>query len=107
MKRGFRVILFCQVRFHLPHRSFPLFTVGTETEIVRTGDGFLYSEQILSELTFIQAMKVIRTDLTAEGRLDVLEKVMAYRGGLSNGPSVATLALTQGVPRIFTSGKSL
>ena len=30
-----------------------------------------------------QAMKVIRADLTAEGRLDILEKVMAYRGGLS------------------------
>ena len=26
-------------------------------------------------------MKSLRTDLTSEGRLDVLERVMAYRGG--------------------------
>ncbi|KAF9792472.1 P-loop containing nucleoside triphosphate hydrolase protein [Thelephora terrestris] len=46
MKRGFRVILFCQRR-----KSCEL------------------------------AMKIIRAELTAEGRLDILEKVMAYRGG--------------------------
>jgi DEAD/DEAH box helicase domain-containing protein len=28
-------------------------------------------------------MKILRTDLSAEGRLDVLERVMPYRGGLS------------------------
>lgn len=39
-------------------------------------------------------MKVIRADLTAEGRLDILEKVMAYRGGLSTDLSVDALALT-------------
>ena len=38
-------------------------------------------------------MKVIRADLTAEGRLDVLEKVMAYRGGLSIDPPAETFAL--------------
>ena len=41
-----------------------------------------------------QAMKVIRADLTAEGRLDILEKVMAYRGGLWIDPSAEALALT-------------
>ena len=39
-------------------------------------------------------MKVIRADLTAEGRLDILEKVMAYRGGLSIGLFIRVLALT-------------
>ncbi|KZS99153.1 P-loop containing nucleoside triphosphate hydrolase protein [Sistotremastrum niveocremeum HHB9708] len=29
------------------------------------------------------AMKTLRTELTSEGRLDILEKVMAYRGGYS------------------------
>jgi len=28
-------------------------------------------------------MKILRTELTAEGRSDVLQKVMAYRGGYS------------------------
>ena len=26
-------------------------------------------------------MKALRTELTAEGRLDILKRVMAYRGG--------------------------
>jgi len=39
-------------------------------------------------------MKVIRADLIAEGRLDILEKVMAYRGGSSIDPPVEILALT-------------
>jgi hypothetical protein len=26
-------------------------------------------------------MKLLRTELTSEGRLDILERVMAYRGG--------------------------
>lgn len=30
-------------------------------------------------------MKTLRTDLTSEGRLDVLERVMAYRGGKNYG----------------------
>lgn len=38
---------------------------------------------IRSCLCFIvlQAMKTMRTDLGAEGRLDILERVMPYRGG--------------------------
>ena len=47
---------------------------------------------------------MIRADLTAEGRLDVLEKVMAYRGGLLIDPLVEALALTWGAPRIYASG---
>lgn len=43
-----------------------------------------------------QAMKVIRADLTAEGRLDILEKVMAYRGGSSIDSFVEVVALTTG-----------
>lgn len=27
-------------------------------------------------------MKTLRAELTAEGRLDILDKVMAYRGGI-------------------------
>ena len=42
-------------------------------------------------------MKVIRADLTAEGRLDILEKVMAYRGGLSIDPLVEVPALTRDI----------
>jgi DEAD/DEAH box helicase domain-containing protein len=30
-------------------------------------------------------MKLLRTELTSEGRLDILERVMAYRGGKSDG----------------------
>lgn len=33
-------------------------------------------------------MKIIRADLAAEGRLDILEWAMVYRGGLSVIPSV-------------------
>ena len=29
----------------------------------------------------IKAMKTLRAELSAEGRLDILERVMAYRGG--------------------------
>jgi hypothetical protein len=58
-------------------------------------------------LTVPQAMKVILADLTAEGRLDILEKVMAYRGGLSLDQSTEVLALTWGTHRVYTSGKSL
>jgi len=54
---------------------------------------------------FPQAMKVIRADLTAEGRLDILEKVMAYRGGLSIDPLVEVLALTRGAFRVYTPGR--
>lgn len=50
-------------------------------------------------------MKVIRADLTAEGRLDILERVMAYRGGLSVVPPVWAPVLTQKLFRIHTSGK--
>lgn len=49
-------------------------------------------------------MKVIRADLTAEGRLDILEKVMAYRGGLSIDPSNETLTLMEGTSRVYASG---
>lgn len=28
-----------------------------------------------------QAMKMLRTDLTGEGRIDILDRVKAYRGG--------------------------
>ena len=52
-------------------------------------------------------MKVIRADLTAEGRLDILEKVMAYRGGLSIDPLVEVPALTRGTFRVYTSGRYL
>ncbi|KAF7972104.1 hypothetical protein HWV62_18928 [Athelia sp. TMB] len=34
-------------------------------------------------ILFCKAMKTIRADLSAEGRLDILERVMAYRGGYS------------------------
>ena len=51
-------------------------------------------------------MKVMRADLTAEGRLDVLEKVMAYRGGLSIDRFVEALTLTWGSFRVYTSGKT-
>ena len=50
-------------------------------------------------------MKVIRADLTAEGRLDILKKVMAYRGGLSIDPLVEVPALTRGTFRVYTSGR--
>lgn len=30
-----------------------------------------------------QAMKTLRQELTADGRLDILERVMSYRGGYS------------------------
>ena len=48
---------------------------------------------------------MIRADLTAKGRLDILEKVMAYRGGLSIDSLIETIALTWGIPRVHTSGK--
>lgn len=37
---------------------------------------------LLTWYVTMQAMKMLRTDLSAEGRLDVLERVMSYRGGL-------------------------
>lgn len=52
-------------------------------------------------------MKVIRADLTAEGRLDILERVMAYRGGVWTLLFVQTPTLTRKVFRVHTTGKHL
>ncbi|KAG6832721.1 hypothetical protein H0H92_012293 [Tricholoma furcatifolium] len=64
MKRGIRVILFCKA------------------------SSSLYQHQ--STLTFLKirkvcelAMKTIRADLSSEGRYDILERTMPYRGGYS------------------------
>ena len=73
---------------------------------MRIGEASLDNKQTRIYLILSQAMKVIRADLTAEGRLDVLEKVMAYRGGLLITLFVKVPALTRGTFRVYTSGKS-
>ena len=35
------------------------------------------------DLTYHQAMKTLRQELSADGRHDILERVMSYRGGYS------------------------
>jgi len=72
---------------------------------VRTSETLLDTKQDWIDPVLSQAMKVIRADLTAEGRLDILEKVMAYRGGLSIECFVVLLTLTQGMSRIYTPSK--
>lgn len=47
-------------------------------------------------------MKSIRTELSSEGRLDILEKVMSYRGGWNK---ITCLKLKlKSTPRVFTTG---
>lgn len=72
---------------------------------MRTGKTSLRSKQTRINPIFSQAMKVIRADLTAEGRLDILERVMTYRGGPSNILFVHVLALMWKVFRVHASGK--
>jgi len=39
-------------------------------------------------------MKTIKTDLSNEGRLDILERVKAYRGGKTHQQRIVTYILT-------------
>jgi len=50
-------------------------------------------------------MKTIRTDLGAEGRLDILERVMSYRGGAEVGlDDFDDLLLNDQLCRLLTAG---
>ncbi|KAG6332893.1 hypothetical protein ID866_6200 [Astraeus odoratus] len=64
MKRGVRVILFCKVR-----KACELVSVARSCAADITHD--------------VKAMKTLRTELSSDGRLDILAKVMPYRGGYS------------------------
>lgn len=63
MERGVRVILFCKIRKICEWVSNDGHFDRRNTELI------------------VQAMKALRTELTAEGRFDILQRVMAYRGG--------------------------
>jgi DEAD/DEAH box helicase domain-containing protein len=83
MKCGVRVILFCKVNpqcdYHIHFMPF----CQIDPESLRIGCyklSLLYFHVVFLTQA-VQAMKTIRTDLTSEGRLDILERVMSYRGG--------------------------
>jgi DEAD/DEAH box helicase domain-containing protein len=65
MKRGVRVILFCKVSVN---KSSCMVQLTRSAQIRKTCE---------------QAMKTLRQELSAEGRIDILERVMSYRGGYS------------------------
>jgi hypothetical protein len=51
-----------------------------------------------------QAMKSVRTALSAEGRLDILKRVLPYRGGLRAYYISHVRLLTKTFGRLFTTG---
>lgn len=85
MKRGVRVILFCKVVLDFPRLpDIKLICAVFRSEKHAKWQGnrsSLFISILLMTLHTPQAMKAIRTELSAEGRLDILERVMSYRGG--------------------------
>jgi hypothetical protein len=51
-----------------------------------------------------QSMKSVRTALSAEGRLDILKRVLPYRGGLGACYISQVRLLTEAIGRLFTAG---
>lgn len=90
MKQGVRTIVFCKVRLS---RS-----KGLPRSV---------AEQIGNQIRKMceLVMKTLRQELSAEGRTDILQQVMAYRGGYSQEvPSFAFLTPVGLLVGIFRSG---
>ena len=84
MKRGVRVILFCKVRLSLSKAHFAYQQCDMYPRYGRLASWYvkvLCAFIYIHLIALLQAMKTIRADLSAEGRLDVLDRVMSYRGG--------------------------
>ena len=57
-------------------------------------------------VTNLKAMKALRTGLSAEGRLDILAKVMSYRGGKWRGITIRKIFILC-YNRLFPAGFSI
>lgn len=82
MRKGLRVILFCKVRWHQDGRwLMPNCLHFLDPQGLRISKTQRRRKTNWILMIIIQAMKTIKSDLSNEGRQDIIQKIRAYRGG--------------------------